>query len=178
MSTLKHLSLIYYYLLVVAMILMPRCQCEVLQPDDVKLIEQTCKNTPLPNLCLQLLKPDPRSPSADVRGLALIIVDVLKARSKEGANKVNQLLKSGGGDIKVLNFCAEVYKLLLTANVPVAINALELGDPKFAENAVSDAALEVMNCEDDFHGKSPLTKENTGTHDVSNVARAIIRNLL
>ncbi|KAK7400867.1 hypothetical protein VNO78_12175 [Psophocarpus tetragonolobus] len=144
----------------------------------MKLIYQTCKNTPIPDLCLQLLKADPRSPSADITGLALIIVDVIKARANDALVKINQLLK-GGGDKKALDNCAANYKIgILEADIPMAVKALTLGDPKFAENAASDSAVEAIDCEKGFNGKSPLTRVNNGIRDVANVARAIIRNLL
>ncbi|KDP27949.1 hypothetical protein JCGZ_19029 [Jatropha curcas] len=123
---------------------------------DANLIEQTCKRTPNYNLCVTSLKSDSRSSTADTRGLALIMVDVLKNRATETLQVINQLLQ----------------------NIPVAIEALEKGDPKFAETAAMDAAYEASYCEDNFNGSSPLTKHNTLVHDTGAVAAAIIRNLL
>ncbi|KAK7400871.1 hypothetical protein VNO78_12179 [Psophocarpus tetragonolobus] len=175
MSNLKHIVLICSTI-VIAISLMPICHGRTLQPDDLKLIKQTCKHTPIPNLCLQILKADPRSPSADIPDLALIFVDVIKVKANEALVKINKLLK-GGGDKQVLKSCAGAYNAILVADVPQATRAM-LGDPKFAEDAVADSSLEAMDCEEDFKGKSPLTKENTYMRDVSDVARAVIRNLL
>jgi len=175
MLNLKHLSIICS-ILVVAIISMSACHCRVLQPNDLKLIEETCKRTPNPNLCLQLLKADPRAPSADIAGLALILVDVIKAKATEAEKTIKQLLKQGGNK-KALSECADDYDGILKLDVPTATRAVR-GNPKFAENAVSDCAVEADSCENGFHGKSPLTHVNNGMHDVANVARAIIRNLL
>lgn len=175
MLNLKHLSIICS-ILVVAIISMSACHCRVLQPNDLKLIEETCKRTPKPNLCLQLLKGDPRAPSADIAGLALILVDVIKAKANEAEKTIKQLLKQGGNK-KALSECAVDYKGILILDIPQATRAVR-GDPKFADDAVSDCAVEADICENRFNGKSPLTHVNNGMRDVANVARAIIRILL
>ena len=175
MLNLKHLSIICS-ILVVAIISMSACHCRVLQPNDLKLIEETCKRTPKPNLCLQLLKGDPRAPSADIAGLALILVDVIKAKANEAEKTIKQLLKQGGNK-KALSECAVDYKGILILDIPQATRAVR-GDPKFADDAVSDCAVEADICENRFNGKSPLTHVNNGMRDVANVARAIIRTLL
>ncbi|TKY72473.1 Cell wall / vacuolar inhibitor of fructosidase 1 [Spatholobus suberectus] len=176
MPNLKHLSLICS-ILVVAIISMPACHCRVFHPNDVKLIEQTCRQTPNPNLCVRLLEADPRSRSADVRGLALIMVDVIKARGNEALNKINQLLR-GGGEKRALSSCADKYRAILQGDVPQATQALQFGNPKFAEDAASDSAVEATSCEGGFSGRSPLTNENNAMRDVANVTRAIVRLLL
>ena len=175
MLNLKHLSIICS-ILVVAIISMSACHCRVLQPNDLKLIEETCKRTPKPNLCLQLLKGDPRAPSADIAGLALILVDVIQAKANEAEKTIKQLLKQGGNK-KALSECAVDYKGILILDIPQATRAVR-GDPKFADDAVSDCAVEADICENRFNGKSPLTHVNNGMRDVANVARAIIRILL
>ena len=175
MLNLKHLSIICS-ILVVAIISMSACHCRVLQPNDLKLIEETCKRTPKPNLCLQLLKGDPRAPSADTASLALILVDVIKAKANEAEKTIKQLLKQGGNK-KALSKCAVDYKGILILDIPQATRAVR-GDPKFADDAVSDCAVEADICENRFNGKSPLTHVNNGMRDVANVARAIIRTLL
>ncbi|XP_027339316.1 cell wall / vacuolar inhibitor of fructosidase 1-like [Abrus precatorius] len=176
MLNMKHISLIFS-IIVVATISMPITHCRVLKPDDVKLIEDTCKQTPNPNLCVQLLKADPRSSGADIEGLALILVDVIKGKANEALNKINQLLK-GKVEKNALISCAGKYKAILEADVPQATEALKTGNPKFAEDAASDSAVEATSCEKGFSGKSPLTNENNGMNDVANVTRAVVRLLL
>ncbi|KAK9939822.1 hypothetical protein M0R45_016506 [Rubus argutus] len=110
--------------------------CKDFLPMDSHLIDQTCRKTPNPTLCVSSLKSDPHSSaSADVSGLALIMVG-----------------------------CAN--------------QAITTGNPKFAEQAMNEAANEANSCEDEFSRGSPLTYENKAVADVAGVASAIVRILL
>lgn len=42
------------------------------------IVDGTCKRTPDYTLCVSLLRSDPRSSSADIAGLAIILVDQIK----------------------------------------------------------------------------------------------------
>ncbi|XP_065859708.1 cell wall / vacuolar inhibitor of fructosidase 1-like [Euphorbia lathyris] len=142
-------------------------------------ISQTCKQTPYYNLCLNHLTADPRSSTADVKGLALIMVDLLKGKTTRSAQFIKQITGKRPELQKLLKECARKYDVILTANIPVAIEALEKGDPKFAEGGMNDAAIEVNSCESSFRGtKSPLSSYNKLLHDTSLVASAIARQLL
>ncbi|KAL2341642.1 hypothetical protein Fmac_009582 [Flemingia macrophylla] len=176
MLSLRQFSLLCS-ILIVAIISLPACHCRVLEPNDVNLIKQTCQKTPNPNLCNQILQADSRGRTVDVSGLALILVDAIKAKANEAYNKINNLIK-GGGNKKALSSCVDKYKTILVADVPQATQALQTGNAKFTEDATSDSAIEASSCEHGFGGKSPLTLENNGMGDVANVARAIIRLLL
>ncbi|XP_020234156.1 cell wall / vacuolar inhibitor of fructosidase 1 [Cajanus cajan] len=176
MLSFNHLYLICNILVMI--ILLPTYDCRELQPNDVNLIVKTCNQTPNPNLCIKLLEADPRGRSADVSGLALITVDVIKAKANEGLNKINQLLKGGGNNKRALLSCVDKYKTILVADIPQATQALNFGNPKFAEDATSDSVVEATSCEEGFGRNSPITRENNDTRDVANVARAIVRLLL
>ncbi|KAL6190819.1 hypothetical protein ACLB2K_037213 [Fragaria x ananassa] len=144
---------------------------------DANLIEQTCRQTPYHDLCVSSLKAHPRSASADVTGLALIMVDVVKAKATECANKINHLLKQRPGD-QALRSCKSNYNGVLVADVPVAIEALTKGVPKFAEQGMDDTVIEAKSCEDDFSGRSPMTDLNNASQKLGAVAAAIVRLLL
>ncbi|KAL7080832.1 hypothetical protein ACP275_14G002800 [Erythranthe tilingii] len=131
------------------------------QQKDQNLIESTCKNTPIYQLCIATLRADPGSAAADVAGLALIMIEAVEAKSKEALSAQ----------------CKEEYKAVLEGDVPVAKSAVR-GNPKFAEGGMADAKVEADDCEDALGGKSPLTKVNGDVADLAVVARAIIRNLL
>ncbi|XP_028760121.1 cell wall / vacuolar inhibitor of fructosidase 1-like [Neltuma alba] len=150
--------------------------------NDANLIQQTCKHTPNQALCLQYLKSDPRSSDADISGLALIMVDAMKAKAKQALAKIRQELQRrshSDREKQALRSCADQYRAVLEADVPEAIAALQKGDPKFAEDGANDAALEANSCESGFSsGKSPLTPENNALHDIAQVTAAIVRNLL
>ncbi|BAT82787.1 hypothetical protein VIGAN_03285000 [Vigna angularis var. angularis] len=53
---------------------------------------------------------------------------------------------------RALSSCASKYKAVLIADVPQATEALQKGDPKFAEDGANDAANEATFCESDFSG--------------------------
>jgi pectinesterase inhibitor-like protein len=144
----------------------------------LSLIENTCKKTPNYNICLQSLKANSGSSVADVTGLAQIMVKVMKAKANDGLNKIHQLQRLGNGARKALNSCGDKYRAILVADIPQAIEALEKGDPKFAEDGANDAANEATYCENEFNGKSPLTKQNNAMHDVASVTAAMVRQLL
>ncbi|KAH8495521.1 hypothetical protein Peur_055764 [Populus x canadensis] len=153
-------------------------QCTIVQSAANDLIAQTCKHTPYYSLCVTSLKSVTKSSGADVQGLALIMVDIVRAKASTALRFVNQELKRSPGLRRPLRFCASCYDAILTADIPEAIEALQKGDPKFAENGTNDAAVEATSCEDGFRGKSPLTNLNRAVHDTSVVASAITRLLL
>ncbi|KAJ1414323.1 Pectinesterase inhibitor domain [Sesbania bispinosa] len=176
MANLKQLPLMCR-ILVLLTISMSIGHCRVLQPNDAKLIEETCKKTPYPTFCIQFIQADPRSSSADVKGLALIMVDVIKTKAKASLLIINQLLQEGG-EKKALSSCFEKYRVILQGDVPQATQALQNGNPKFAESGAIDSGVEAISCEKSFSGKSPLTDVNNIMHIAANVTVAIVRLLL
>ncbi|KAL2459745.1 Cell wall/vacuolar inhibitor of fructosidase 1 [Forsythia ovata] len=149
------------------------------QEKDQNLIETTCKNTPNYRLCIYTLRANRGSINTNVAGLGLIMVDAVKAKAKETRNAIQKLKGSRPELRNPLNECTKGYNAILEADVPEAVEALTKGDPKFAENGMADSSVETVLCEDRFkQGKSPLTRLNKAVRDLSDVARAIIRNLL
>ncbi|XP_059295256.1 cell wall / vacuolar inhibitor of fructosidase 1-like [Lycium ferocissimum] len=148
---------------------------------DKNLVQNTCKNTPNEKLCLKTLLADPRSPSADVSTLALIIVDAIKVKATQAATSISKLRHSNppAAWIVPLKNCAFNYKVVLEAGVPEATEALTKGNPKFAEDAVVGSYGDADQCEKNFgDSNSPITALNTVVRDLCDVARAIIRTLL
>ena len=177
----RTLVFIVLVLVVFQIIFLPSSQCARLRPNDNNLIEQTCKQTPNYNLCISSLKSDPKSATADVAGLALIMVNVLNTTTTQTLIHINSLLlQSPRNEVKeALLSCVENYKTgVLTADVPVSIEALTKGNPKFADQGTQDAANESNSCEEGFSGNSPLTVENTNINNVARVANAIVKLLL
>lgn len=103
-------------------------------------------------------------------------------KAKAASKRIAELQhgkRVGGMKMTALNNCAQMYKTILEADIPEAIEALEKGDPKFAEDGTNDAANEATYCEEDFPaGQSPITQFNKDMHDVSAIAAAITRLLL
>lgn len=173
----------YLQALLLIMISIPATiHCRTFLPNSGKLIETTCKNTPNYNVCFQSLKASPGSSGADVTGLAQIMVRVMKAKANDALNVIHKLqkLKIGLGteQRRALSSCADKYRAILIGDIPQATEALQKGDPKFAEDGANDAANEATYCESEFSGKSLLTKQNNVMHDVAAVTGAIVRMLL
>ncbi|CAN4079768.1 unnamed protein product [Withania somnifera] len=148
---------------------------------DKNLVESTCKRTPNVQLCLKTLLADSRSANGDVHILALIMVDAIKVQATQTSASISKFRKSNppAAWVVPLKNCAFSYKIILTTLVPEAIEALTKGNPKFAEDAVVGSSGEAQDCEENFSGsKSPLSALNTAVQGLSDVARAIIRNLL
>ncbi|OIW00163.1 hypothetical protein TanjilG_29153 [Lupinus angustifolius] len=138
------------------------------------LIEDTCHKTPYYDVCINSLNSSPGSSSADVSGLALIMVKVIETKANVALNKIHELQKSGSS--AGLTSCASKYNAILVADIPSATEALQKGNPKFAEDGANDAANEATYCQSDLPG--PLTAENGAVHDVAAVTAAIVRLLL
>ncbi|XP_065860188.1 cell wall / vacuolar inhibitor of fructosidase 1-like [Euphorbia lathyris] len=146
---------------------------------DANIVDQTCKQTPHYHLCLKFLNSDPRSSTADVTGLALILVDLLKNETTKSVQFVKQLRGKRPDLEKPLKSCDSDYDAILTADVPEAIQALELGNPRFAEDGMNDVDIEATSCENEFGiEKSPLFDSNKLLTDISHVDSSIIRQLL
>ncbi|PHU01724.1 hypothetical protein BC332_31511 [Capsicum chinense] len=148
------------------------------------LVETTCKNTPNYELCVKTLVSDKRSGNGDITTLALIMVDAIKSKAYEAAITISKLRRSNPPQAWKLPLknCAFSYKVILTASMPEAIEALTKGDPKFAEDGMVGSSGDAQECEGYFKATtnkySPLTKLNVAVHDLSDVGRAIVRNLL
>ncbi|KAM1742181.1 hypothetical protein ACFX12_012206 [Malus domestica] len=169
--------LIQLICLVLVFLPLSHCRRAVIFPMDANLIDQTCKKTPNYNLCVSSLKSDPRSVKADVASLGFITVDIAKDKATDTANRINELLKQSPSDQR-LKTCATFYHTILVADVPEASQGFKLGNPKFAEQGMNDAADATEACEKEFSSKSPLTDKNKVVHDLSSIAAAIARLLL
>ncbi|CAN8248282.1 unnamed protein product [Cochlearia groenlandica] len=138
------------------------------------IVDQTCKRTPNYPLCLSLLRSDPRSSTADIPNLVLILVDKIKALGKDTQVKINQAYKMKPN---LKHECTKRYKVI-DDDVSTVIEALP-GNPKFGEDAIVDALVEADYCEGSFpKGQSPLTSLTVRMMKICDVTRAVIRNLL
>ncbi|CAH2053495.1 unnamed protein product, partial [Thlaspi arvense] len=142
------------------------------------IIDKTCKQTPDYTLCVSLLRSDPRSSSADVVGLGLILVDKIKALGTETLGQINVAYKTKPMLKRALDECNGRYKTIVDVDVNTAIVAIK-GNPKFAEGAIVDASVEASVCERGFpKGQSPVTGLTQRMDKICDVTRAIVRMLL
>ncbi|KAJ8560470.1 hypothetical protein K7X08_022330 [Anisodus acutangulus] len=112
------------------------------------------------------------------------MVDAIKSKANQAAITISKLRRSNPPAAwkDALKNCAFSYKVILTASMPEAIEALTKGDPKFAEDGMVGSSGEAQECENYFNGSgikyTPLSKLNIAVHKLSDVGRAIVRNLL
>ncbi|KAH6758879.1 hypothetical protein C2S51_019114 [Perilla frutescens var. frutescens] len=153
---------------------------EIIQLKDQTLIETACKNTPNYDLCVSTLHDSPSSAAADVAGLGLILVDVVKSKTEAALSAVEEMRRRHPEMRGALDQCWISYKAVLVADVPEAVAALTKGVPKFAEFGMADAAWEAEICEGSFEmtAATPLSGVNKEIHDLAQVAVGIIRILL
>ncbi|XVE82302.1 hypothetical protein DITRI_Ditri15bG0137300 [Diplodiscus trichospermus] len=146
------------------------------------LIETTCQSTPFYNLCVRTLQSDPRSSSADVSGLAHIGADKLKAKATAALGQITGLLKvAKDPKLKMaLRDCVDYYNAIIKYDIPVAIEAVAKGDPKFGVQGANDAANEADACERRFKNQpnSRISASNKAVHDLSAVVASIVQLLL
>ncbi|CAN8257989.1 unnamed protein product [Cochlearia groenlandica] len=142
------------------------------------IVDQTCKKTFDYPLCLSLLRSDPRSSTASITGLALILVDKIKALGMETQVKINQTYKTKPNLKHALDECNQRYKRIVDEYVNTAITAIT-GDPKFAEGAIVEVGVEADICEGEFpKGQSPLTGLTQRMKKICDVTDVVVTNLL
>ena len=110
-------------------------------------------------ICVKTLHADLRSSTADVAGLAIIMVDTIKAKTTAIVDEIKVLLgnKPDAKGKKALKGCLEVYENgVLKSDIPSSMEALQKGNPKFGEKVLNDAAIEAESCERSFGGASPI----------------------
>ncbi|KAL1215427.1 Cell wall / vacuolar inhibitor of fructosidase 2 [Cardamine amara subsp. amara] len=81
---------------------------------NTNIIQSTCKTTHYYNLCVSILKSDPRSRTADTKGLAAIMVGVGMTNATSTATYISGNLIAATHDpvlTKVLQDCSDKYTL-------------------------------------------------------------------
>lgn len=140
--------------------------------------KDVCKQTPNFDLCVSSLRSDPKSSSADVHELTLIMANIMEAKATKTLNHFKDLLKEGSGDRDALvSFAGSYFAILKVLAQP--IEALTNSAYEIAEEKFGDVVILANSSELGFSpGSSPLTDMNKDMHDVTEVARAIVRLLL
>ena len=107
------------------------------------LIEKTCNHTPYYDLCIRSLISNPHSFNTDVEGLAKIMVRTINARATHTLRRINKLLqhKQDANMNQALQSCASRYDAIIKEDIPESLQALRLGNYKFADGGTTDAAF-------------------------------------
>uniref|UniRef100_A0A6M2FCR5 Pectinesterase inhibitor domain-containing protein n=1 Tax=Populus davidiana TaxID=266767 RepID=A0A6M2FCR5_9ROSI len=111
---------------------------------DMKLIQETCKNTKYYDLCVSSLKTNATSTKTDTKGLALIMIGVGMANATATSSYLSsQLLSTTPNDPtmkKVLRECADKYGY--------SANALQDSVQDLATESYDYAYMHVMGASD------------------------------
>ncbi|XP_024196366.1 cell wall / vacuolar inhibitor of fructosidase 2-like [Rosa chinensis] len=147
---------------------------------DVNLIEETCRNTPKPKLCVDSLYSVPQSASADVKGLAHIMNDVvLRTKAQEVHTKIDLLIKQGTRPQSLLT-CAQTYSLIINDKIKAVNDGLKDDQPLKTEQAMVDTVSLLNDCNSGLEHSlpgTPLIGMNTNVADLATVTKAIVKQL-
>jgi pectinesterase inhibitor-like protein len=145
---------------------------------NADLIEDTCKRskTPFMDLCVTSLRSDPRSSSADVKGLVHITFELVQSNVTDTFGQVKALLETTTDpDVKQsLNDCFGLYKKSVSTTLPDAISALD-SSLELAGILINEVKSNAEDCERDFTDgpnsrKSPLGDRNLVAFRLGDIA--------
>ncbi|KAL6188129.1 hypothetical protein ACLB2K_039523 [Fragaria x ananassa] len=154
-------------------VFLPISHCSV--PNDFKLVEETCKKTYHYDLCRFALSRVPESAHADVKGLALIMADVVLGRARNTTeNKIQVLRKSNPGD-KRFDDCLLHYTAI-EFDIARFDEHFRNHDYTSAEVTMEDAFSQAGNCEllFDRPKSSPLHEYNILVTHLAELAGSIV----
>ncbi|KAI8552268.1 hypothetical protein RHMOL_Rhmol06G0253700 [Rhododendron molle] len=120
------------------------------QPSD--LVRTICLRTISNDLCLQTFKSDPRSATADVKGLARIAIDAVEASANQTLNTLGSLFNStpAASLLKdVYQTCVRNYETAIS-KLETAKNLLSSPNYKSASAVATDATTNVLSCDTTF----------------------------
>ncbi|KAI5336232.1 hypothetical protein L3X38_015499 [Prunus dulcis] len=130
------------------------------------LVQETCHKTTNYDLCVSSLKSDPRSSTADAKGLARIALDQTLTNSVDTQARIARLFNETSDEYirKGLGTCKDEYDLGV-GKITEATKNVILSRFVEARNDVADVADEVNTCEESFSRggrwrQSPLTDRN------------------
>ncbi|KAK7247569.1 hypothetical protein RIF29_42454 [Crotalaria pallida] len=152
---------------------------------DATLIKNTCKNTKYYDLCFSSLKSNPRSPKADTKSLALIMLGIGIANATSTSSYLSSKLLGNSNDTtlkSVLKECADKYKY--------AGDALQASTQDLANEVYDYAYMHITAASDYPHACHNLFKmypglvyprdlalREDGLKHICDVALGIIDNL-
>ncbi|KAF7849522.1 hypothetical protein BT93_L0688 [Corymbia citriodora subsp. variegata] len=129
--------------------------------------------------CVKALRSDPKSRTADVQGLGLIMLNLLESNVTSTFSYIQELLKKQWDPYtkKCLLDCSEMYSDSAD-NAKEAVGAYQKKRYPDVQNSVSAVSTYVDTCESQFKDKkgvtSPLTKQNGDAEQLSFIGLAIV----
>ncbi|XP_026443777.1 cell wall / vacuolar inhibitor of fructosidase 2-like, partial [Papaver somniferum] len=132
-------------------------ESSILVLGDAGLIQSTCQQTRLPDLCTSTLNADPSSQTADIKGLANILINAGETSAADTSKYIlDELVKSytDANAVKVVTECSTIYDN--------AKSALEGSAGDLSSDELDNAILEVAaaatygdNCKNSFSNATP-----------------------
>ncbi|XP_043717994.1 putative invertase inhibitor [Telopea speciosissima] len=156
---------------------------------DADILNETCQKAAQDDknlhydFCVAALGEDPKSHSADLQGLGIISLELIKDNATKIGSRIGELLNDGkiSPDVKErLKDCQDLYSDV-KSDVNDAIDAFKSKDYIKANLEVSSASDASTTCEDGFTEKpglkSPLSIENDNFFQLSVIALSITKFL-
>ncbi|GAA0164042.1 hypothetical protein LIER_19768 [Lithospermum erythrorhizon] len=146
---------------------------------DAALIDTVCQKTSDPNFCKSTLNSDSRSASADLNGLADIVLQQAEVKALEILARIQRLTKEAT-DPRIQNGLFACNQLYGPARDKISAAILDLTrDATRAASLASGAALDPVTCEASFRpSPSPLTNENNVFASLAKTASEIINEMV
>ncbi|KAK8716570.1 hypothetical protein V6N13_043876 [Hibiscus sabdariffa] len=140
--------------------------------DKEDLIQQTCKKTRYFALCNSFLRSDPRSSNANLKGLALISIEIFQEKANRTLTFIIDLYKdTTNPDLsRFYGSCIEDYGTSVDRLLPEAVQALGSKDYATAKNNAAAVTSYIDACDQQFAEKTPFSDRNIVVRDLSLVA--------
>ncbi|CAI9094409.1 OLC1v1030141C1 [Oldenlandia corymbosa var. corymbosa] len=138
------------------------------------LIETTCQKTPNVQLCDNILRNDPKSSSANLDGLTLIIINSLASKSNYTLKMIDQMLKDRPELKSPLTECWNHYNVISTFFILDAIEAANNGDVRLGEESMYEVKDFAGQCDDEFKpNPSPFVNVHQMVSDIADVTSSM-----
>ncbi|PIN11601.1 hypothetical protein CDL12_15786 [Handroanthus impetiginosus] len=136
----------------VSLILSASLSLTFLYTCQADLIGDVCSKAANPSLCNNILRSDPRSKGANLRGLGQIIIEKAKATDNNAINVANSVKNAGNKDI--IDTCIETFGDSIS-NLNESSRLLNGGDIDALKARASAALTDVSTCDDEFGDDEP-----------------------
>ncbi|XP_075507522.1 pectinesterase inhibitor-like [Primulina tabacum] len=146
---------------------------------NANLIQQICSKSTNPSLCTKSLRSDPRSRSADLRGLGHITINKARAASQV-TQRVAISLSTGGTKARAdacVEYCTDAIELLNDCSALLRDRSGRTIDD--VKTKGSAALTDISTCDDEFGPEEPKKLRNASrtTQDLMDIF-LVIANLL
>ncbi|XP_047320259.1 pectinesterase inhibitor-like [Impatiens glandulifera] len=129
---------------------------------NADLINDVCKKTDYPDVCISILRSDPTSANADVQELIILILKASTSYASKTLIKINDLMKETTNGYKKLLYmgCTHGYKVAI-ADIALVVDKLRSKSYDYAKIEIDSFRQEAEDCEDNFSAPpGPIYQSN------------------